>query len=149
MRARCGCAARVRMASAMEPIEARRHERRQRKLGAVRFGRFGEAVCRWRLRLCGWRMVASGYAFRGGQIDIIARRGRVLAFVEVKSRAADAAFHGPDPAQQRRIARAAQMFLAQRPALAPLFGRFDVMLVRPWPSIRFFWPTHITDAWRV
>lgn len=79
-----------------------------------------------------------------GEIDLIARRGHVLVFVEVKARgdfatAADSVSHH----QRRRITRAARAFLASRPELGNLDIRFDVMLVSP---LRL--PRHITDAWR-
>ena len=60
-------------------VEARR--------GAQRFGSRAERLCRWRLRLCGWRIVARNWRSPAGEIDIVARRGAVLAFVEVKARA--------------------------------------------------------------
>ena len=121
---------------------ARQRARRQQ---ARRRGRLAEAMCRWQLRLRGWRIVASGWRCPSGEIDILARRGKVLAVVEVKSRgdigsAADAIL----PRQRRRIARAASAFLQARPDLAGLAPRFDVMLVAPLRP-----PRHLADAWRV
>ena len=109
---------------------------------ALRRGRFGEALCRWHLRLRGWRIVARGWRCPAGEIDIIARRGKVLAIIEVKSRAtaADAAVA---PRQRRRIARATSAFLLARPELAGLAVRFDVMLVA-----RLRPPRHLPDMWR-
>ncbi len=116
---------------------------------AERFGRRGEGACVMRLRLAGWRILARNWRVPVGEIDIVARRGRVLAFIEVKARGFDlGADPVPVPAQQRRITRAAEMFLAHHAALGACFGRFDVMFVGPWPSFRFFWPTHVVDAWR-
>jgi putative endonuclease len=121
---------------------ARQRVQRQQ---ARRRGRFAEAMCRWHLRLRGWRIVASGWRCPSGEIDILARRGPVLAIVEVKSRgdlgsAADAVL----PRQRRRIARATSAFLVARPDLAGLAPRFDVMLVAPFRP-----PRHLADAWRV
>ena len=53
---------------------------------AERRGRFAELLCRWHLRLRGWRILASHWRCPSGEIDILARRGRVLAIIEVKSR---------------------------------------------------------------
>jgi predicted AAA+ superfamily ATPase len=58
----------------------------QRRERAQRRGRFAEWLCLWHLRLRGWRILARGWRCPSGEIDILARRGRVLAIVEVKSR---------------------------------------------------------------
>lgn len=87
---------------------------------------------------------ARGYKVPVGEIDIIARRGRLVAFVEVKARAsADAANEALNPRQRRRIERAAGWFLAQHPDIGACDLRYDLMLVTPWR-----WPVHIGDAWR-
>jgi putative endonuclease len=97
------------------------------------------------LRLRGWRIVAADWRCPSGEIDIIARRGRVLAIVEVKSRVdLDSAALALLPRQRRRIARAAAAFLSAHPQLAPLTLRFDVMLVAPLRP-----PRHLVNAWRV
>jgi putative endonuclease len=121
---------------------SRRHQARRRALGR---GRLAESLCRWHLRLRGWRIVAADWRCSSGEIDILARRGGVLAIIEVKTRrdlasAADAVL----PRQRRRIARAASAFLMARPDLADLVLRFDVMLVAP---LRM--PRHLPDAWRI
>jgi len=115
-----------------------------RRLRARRRGRFAERLCRWHLRLRGWRILASDWRCTAGEIDILARRGDVLAAIEVKSRpdfASGAA--ALQPRQRRRIARAAEAFLAMRPELAALAVRFDVMIVAP---LRL--PRHLPGAWR-
>jgi putative endonuclease len=122
----------------------RRAAAAQRRRRAERRGRLGEWLCLWYLRLRGWRIVARGWRCPAGEIDILARRGRVLAVVEVKSRAGipDAAAI-PSPRQRRRIARAAEAFLKGRPDLAGLSLRFDLMQVA-----RFRPPRHQPAAWR-
>jgi putative endonuclease len=97
------------------------------------------------LRLRGWRIIAADWRCPSGEIDILARRGSVLAIIEVKARpdlasAAAAVL----PRQRRRIARAASAFLLARPDLAGLAPRFDVMLVA-----RLRPPRHLRDAWRI
>jgi putative endonuclease len=116
--------------------------RRQR---AERRGRLAEWLCLWHLRLRGWRIVARGWRCPAGEIDIIARRGAVLAIVEVKSRDdLSVAATALSPRQRRRIARAAEAFLGTRPDLAGLDLRFDVMLVA-----RHRLPRHWPGAWSV
>jgi putative endonuclease len=122
--------------------------RRQRGSQARRRGRWAEALCVLSLSLRGWRIIGRGVMTgRGtgaGEIDIVARKGRVLAFIEVKARPSrDEAAAAISPAQRRRLVRAAEAFLARRPHLAGLDVRFDAMLVAPGR-----WPHHIGDAWR-
>jgi putative endonuclease len=96
------------------------------------------------LRLQGYRVVARRIRYPVGEIDIAARRGRTLAIIEVKARGriADAA-EAVSGRQRRRIARAAEWLISERPEFAALTIRFDVMLVAPWR-----WPRHLRSAWR-
>jgi putative endonuclease len=100
------------------------------------------------LRAKGYGILArrhvTGRGSGAGEIDIVARRGDVLAVIEVKARATlDEAAHALRLAQQQRLIRAAAVLLARRPDLAELSLRFDAMLVAPW-----HWPRHLMDAWR-
>lgn len=111
---------------------------------AARRGRLAEALCRWHLRLRGWRIIARDWRCPAGELDIVARRGRTIAVIEVKARRDyETAVFAINPRQRRRIARAAEAFLATRPDLAPLEIRFDVMLVQ-----RRRLPHHLAGAWR-
>ena len=123
----------------------RRPERgREQRQAAARRGRYAESLCCWQLRLRGWRIVARGWRCPSGEIDILARRGGVLAVIEVKSRGdAERAAAAILPRQRRRIARAAAAFLVTRPEFAGLTVRFDVMLVAPRRAAR-----HLPDAWQ-
>jgi len=115
----------------------------RRHIEAQRRGRLAETIAAWRLRLAGWRIVAHDVRLPAGQIDLIAKRGRVLAFVEVKARSGfDDAAESLHPAQAMRIARAAEQFCAKRPNFAAFERRFDLVLVAPGR-----WPRHIQDAW--
>ena len=112
---------------------------------AERRGRRGERAAAWWLRLKGYRILARDFRLAVGEIDLVARRGAVLAFVEVKSRAnLDEAAAAIRPSQRARIARAAQAFLQRHPELAALSPRFDAILVAPGR-----WPRHIENAWRI
>ena len=92
-------------------------------------GRWGEAQVAEYLHKKGYRLIASGYRCRLGEIDLIARKGKELAFVEVKLRR-DARFAAAreqvPPAKQRRIVAAAQFFLAEHPECGEYRCRFDV-----------------------
>jgi putative endonuclease len=101
-----------------------------------------EACCAGLLRLKGWRIIARDFRVPVGEIDIIARKGAVLAFIEVKARRT-AAEDVLTARQQKRIIRAAQAFLMTRPDLAGLDLRFDLMLFGGWRP-----PRHLTGAWR-
>jgi putative endonuclease len=111
---------------------------------AERRGAFAEQLCLWHLRFKGYRILARRYRVPVGEVDLIARRGRVLAAIEVKARR-DFASAGEaiGARQRRRIARALEHFLSRRPDLAQLDARFDVMLVAPGRL-----PLHLVDAWR-
>ncbi len=115
-----------------------------RRRRAERRGRVAEWLCLWHLRVRGWRIVARGWRCPAGEIDIIARRGRVLAIVEVKSRGdVGVAAAALAPRQRRRIVRAAEAFLGARPDLAGLDLQFDLMLVA-----QHRLPRHWQGAWR-
>lgn len=114
------------------------------RTAAERFGRRAEAWCRLALRLKGYRVLAVRERTPVGEIDIVVRRGGVVAIVEVKARCDDAGLVEPvSPRQRARLERAAAVFLGRHPELAGLAVRFDLMLVRP-----LRWPRHVPDAWR-
>lgn len=119
----------------MKPNERQRRERR---------GRAAEARAAWALRLKGYRIEARRVRTPAGEIDMVARRGDVVAFVEVKARQTLAqAAASVSPGQRRRIVRAARHYIAAHPDLAGLIHRFDTVLVGPRK-----WPHHIINAWR-
>lgn len=114
-----------------------------------RTGKRAEFLAAWWLRLKGFCILARGWSNRrgsgAGEIDIVAKRGSLLIFVEVKARAdRDKAAHALRPAQRQRISRGAQAFVAAHPHLQHCAMRFDVILVS-----RNHWPCHISDAWRM
>lgn len=117
------------------------------RAAAERRGRFAETLCVWSLRLRGWRILARRLAGKRGlgvgEIDIVAKRGRVIAFIEVKMRASPvAALEAVTAAQQARIARAAEIFITRYPNGVDHDIRFDVMTLSGWR------PVHLADAWR-
>lgn len=96
---------------------------------AALLGRWGEKQAAGYLHQKGYRLLAAGYRCRMGEIDLIAQKGRELAFVEVKLRR-NANFAEPreqvTAAKQRRILLAARNFLAQHPEYGEHYCRFDV-----------------------
>ena len=106
-------------------------------------GRRGERIAAWWLRFKGYRVLAQGFRCPVGEIDLVARRGNVLAIVEVKHRdSVLVAGEAIGARQQRRIRRAAEHFLQRHPHLAALQLRFDAMLLIPRQL-----PRHLKDAW--
>ena len=127
----------------IDPVRpARRHSRIRPRRRALRFGRIAEACCAGLLRLKGFRIIARDFRVPVGEIDIIARKGAVLAFIEVKARK-NAAEEVLTTRQQRRIIRAAEAFMMTRPDLAGLDLRFDLMRFGGWRP-----PRHLCGAWR-
>ncbi len=121
----------------------------RRRIAARRRGMAAETLAALWLRLKLYRVLARGVKTgRGsgvGEVDIVARRGRVVVFVEVKARASlEQAADSLGAAQRRRIERGAAFFLAHRPDLAGCDVRFDAVLVVPGRL-----PRHIPDAWRM
>ncbi|WP_271199747.1 YraN family protein [Methylopila turkensis] len=103
-----------------------------KRLAAFRRGLSAETKAAWLLRLQGWRILAHRYAEGPGEVDLIARRGRTIAFVEVKARGDfDRGVEALTPRQQARIRRGAEAFLARRPAYAGYVVTFDLVLVAP------------------
>ena len=96
-----------------------------------RRGAWGERVAARRLRVRGWWIVERRYRAGGGEIDLVARRGQVLAICEVKTRTALDARPPVGRGQIERIERAATMLLSMRPELSELEARRDLILVIP------------------
>ena len=98
----------------------------------VLFGKTGEDLACRELERRGYAIVARRWRRRQGEIDIIARDGATLVFVEVKARERlDDAAEAILPRQQRRIIAAAEAWLARHPDDVNSNIRFDVVLVAP------------------
>ena len=118
---------------------------RPARRAAERRGIRAEILAALLLRAKGYRIVERRFRSRAGEIDMIARRGKHLAFVEVKARARlDAAAWAVTPHQRTRIARAAEHWLAINGGFSDLDMSFDVVLIAPWK-----WPRHISGAFRI
>ncbi|KTR04452.1 hypothetical protein NS365_15285 [Aureimonas ureilytica] len=115
-----------------------------RKRAFFRKGHRAEWLAAWALRLKGYRILATRYRTPSGEIDLIAKRGALIAIVEVKARPTlQAAMDAVTPAAQARIERAADLWLSRQKRAAQLSLRFDIVAVLPRR-----WPVHVKDAWR-
>ena len=102
------------------------------RVAAFRTGLSAEARAAALLMAKGYRILARRFRTPHGEIDIVARRRNLLAFVEVKARAnLDDAAYAVTPRQQARIIAAAQVWLMAHPEHAGYDLRFDAMLIAP------------------
>lgn len=104
---------------------------------ALAFGRRAEWLAALVLMAKGYRILARGYRVNGGEIDIIARRGRTIAFVEVKARPEiEAAMAAITPAKRARLSRAASVWLSANPWASDHILRADAVYLAPWRAPR-------------
>jgi putative endonuclease len=110
---------------------------------AERRGRRAEALAALYLRCKGWRILGSRLKTRVGEVDLVARRGKVLAFVEVKSRATMAqAEISLDQHRLRRVADAASLLLPRFQKDAEVV-RIDAIYIVPGCL-----PRHLQNVWQ-
>ncbi|MBT9372186.1 YraN family protein [Rhizobium sp. CSW-27] len=115
---------------------------RSRRRSAERRGRFAEIVAALYLSLRGYRILALRYRTPVGEIDIIARRRDLVAFVEVKARRdVRDALDAVGPAAQHRIRSAGDCWLARQKDAHLLSLRYDIVAVQKWKL-----PRHFVDA---
>lgn len=109
---------------------------------AERGGRRAETLAGWWLQLKGWSILARRVRTPVGEVDLIARRGRTLAFVEVKARATEAdAGLALDDYRLRRVAAAAEA-LVHRYAREGDDIRIDAIFIVPRRL-----PRHLANVW--
>ena len=102
-----------------------------------------ERWSRWLLRAKGFRILFHRYQTPVGEIDIVARRGRLLLIVEVKRRATlEKASFSLQRRQQQRIIHSAKYLMGRMPKLDGCTVRFDAIFILPWGFLR-----HIHNAW--
>ena len=107
-------------------------------------GRRAERLAAWWLRLHGYRILATGWQSRLGEIDLIAARGDLVAFVEVKRRDdLEVGLRAISLRQRERIARAARLYMQEHPELEGRSFRFDALVLSPRRM-----PRYVVDAWR-
>lgn len=111
---------------------------------AEKRGHRAEALAALYLRLKGYRILARNLRTPMGEIDIIAHKSGLTAFVEVKARAnMDAALSAVSAQSWQRISRAADYWMARHPHQANGGWRYDIIAVSG-----LKWPQHLQDAWR-
>ena len=102
------------------------------RVAAFRTGLSAESRAAVYLMAKGYRILARRFRTPHGEIDLVARRRGLLAFVEVKARATlDEAAFAVTPRQQLRIINAAQAWLVAHPEHAEFDLRFDAILIAP------------------
>lgn len=117
--------------------------RTQSRIRAERDGRRAEIVAALMLAAKGYRILARRFATPVGEIDLVARKRRIVVFVEVKARAdLDEAVFAVTPKTRRRIEAAARVFFSRHPELADDGVRYDIIALSDW-RLR-----HLRDAWR-
>jgi putative endonuclease len=110
---------------------------------AEKRGRGAETLACWWLRLHGWRILARRARVPGGEVDIVARRRKTLAFVEVKARATHkAASMSLDAWRIRRVVAAAER-LSPRYMTRGDDVRVDAIFIVPGRL-----PLHMPNIWQ-
>lgn len=119
------------------------------RTGAEREGRRGEDAAAGYLRRAGWRILARNWRFGHKEIDVVAERAGVVAFVEVKSRKRDGLGHPLETitaSKRRDLGTAARGWIARHGRPGQSY-RFDAVYVVRGPRGRVL--EHVPDAWRV
>ena len=119
-------------------------------LSSHRIGAIGEELARHHLEAKGYRVVATNYRCRWGEVDLIARDGPEWVFVEVRTRRSGA-YGGPEEslteAKKRRLAMAAQHFLSHREQVDPHpEWRVDLVAIRLGSGRRVLSIQHLTSV---
>jgi len=109
---------------------------------AYRRGHHGEWLAAVALMLKGYRILARRHRTKLGEIDLIARRGDLVVFVEVKARRTlIEAMEAIGGESERRIEAAADIWLSRQSDYGKLSMRFDMVAVLPWR-----WPVDVENA---
>ena len=123
------------------PVRRKDQSTRQKRKAYTK-GLRAEWLAAWYLRLKGYRIIECGMRTKSGEIDIIARKGDLVAIVEVKYRKnIDDALNAVDSRSQHRIANAANIWLSAQRDFEKLSLRFDIVAVLPGK-----WPKHFIGA---
>ena len=118
---------------------------KKRKQKTYSRGIYAERLAGLWLQMKGYHIAARRFETGFGEIDIIARRGHVIAIVEVKARPTlEEAMEAVKQQSRKRIDKAANVFLARQPDAKKLRLRYDLIAISPWKLPRhiegFFHP---------
>lgn len=103
----------------------------------------GEKIALWFLRAKGYRLCSFRYKTKMGEVDLVMRRGKVLVFIEVKTRTAlESGLEAISAQAQERIGKAALQFIQKHPQYRNYVWRFDAVVVMPRRL-----PYHLENAW--
>ena len=106
-------------------------------------GLVAERAATWVLRCKGWRILEHRWTCPHGEVDVIARKGALVIFVEVKYRAdLQSALDALTVTQWRRIEAAADVYMTRVAKLRACSWRFDAICVTPWAL-----PKHFEGVW--
>jgi putative endonuclease len=112
-------------------------------------GGAGERLAAEHLEKHGWTILERNFRFGHGEVDLIARRGRIVAFVEVKVRTGAEFGHPLEAiglAKQREIRRVADYWIAHRGDPLDLY-RFDAVAITTHGGNQLI--EHVEDAWGI
>ena len=118
------------------------------RMRADRRGHFAERIACWWLRLIGCQIVALRWRAITGKIYLIAKRRRLLVFVELKYRFDSQHIAAPTPRQCQRIRSTASLFLARYTAFSDYQCLFDFFIVNHVKILPVGCITHIKNAWQ-
>src|SRR5512142_657238 len=119
-----------------------------RRIGAAALGRQGERRAAWFYRLRGWRILGRNVRSRDAEVDLVVRRGKTIALVEVKTRSSidlGEGWEAVDRNKREHLLRMGDRYAAQSPPGTML--RYDIVSLL-WTGRRFV-ITHFPDAFRV
>ena len=122
---------------------SRTDNQKAKRQKAERRGHRAEIFAAWWLRFKGFSIKESRFKTPVGEVDIIARRGNLVLFVEVKARADHrTALDSVGYRSRQRIEKAARLWLSQQSDFSRLSWRFDVIAIAPRKL-----PHHFQNVW--
>ncbi|MFC7292386.1 YraN family protein [Hirschia litorea] len=108
-------------------------------------GRRAELLASLFLMIKGYQILAHRVRMHSGEIDIIAKKGALIAFIEVKARKSiERGQHAVTDRSWRRIARTAEIWMSHKPNFSKCDWRYDLLVIAP-----FALPKHFQDYWRL